>query len=265
MAQTNENPAHTDATRQGDGDAEELWIQNGSRKIYGLISKPQPTGVPQPVAIIAHGFNGTHAFGRSYFKTLNALGYQCYTFDFPCGSLGSRSDNNTMNMSILDEQSDLEAIIHYFQRQPDVDARRVLLIGESQGGLVSALTAARIADDVEKLVLVFPALCIPDDWEKRYPTVADIPDTTMLWRVPIGRRFFMELRDMEVFDAIKTFPKPVLIVQGDADAVVRMEDSRRAVRNYKDARLHVIPGAGHGFKPAEQQESLRQIQSFLTQ
>ena len=31
-------------------------------------------------------------------------------------SVNSRSDNNTMNMSILDEQSDLEAIVRYFSK-----------------------------------------------------------------------------------------------------------------------------------------------------
>lgn len=238
-------------------------IENGSRHIYGIISKPQYTGSKQPVAIIAHGFNGTHAYGRAYFKTLNDLGYQCYAFDFPCGSVNSRSDSNTMNMSVLDEQSDLEAIVRHFRQQPDVDAGKIVLIGESQGGFVSAMTAAHIPQYINKLVLVFPALCIPENWNTRYPEVTDIPDTTRLWNVPLGRRFFMELRDIDVFKTIRKFRKPVLIVQGDADAVVSMEDSRRAARLYKDARLYVIPGAGHGFKPEEQQLSLGQIKAFL--
>lgn len=256
-------PALEDAIKRADKNFESLWIENGSRQIYGIISKPQYTGRKQPVAIIAHGFNGTHAYGRTYFKTLNDLGYQCYAFDFPCGSVNSISDPNTMNMSVLDEQSDMEAIIRYFQRQPDVDAEKIVLIGESQGGFVSAMTAAHIPQDIDKLVLVFPALCIPDNWNAKYTQVTDIPDTTRLWNIPLGRRFFMELRDIDVFKTIKKFRKPVLIIQGDADAVVSLDDSRRAVKQYKDARLHIIPGAGHGFKPEEQKLSLEQIKTFL--
>ena len=79
----------------------------------------------------------------------------------------------------------------------------------------------------------------------------------------MGRRFFMELQDMDVFKTINKFKKPVLIIQGDADPVVSMDDSRRAVKNYKNARLHIIPGAGHGFKPAEQRESLEQIKIYI--
>lgn len=243
---------------------EVLWIKNGDGKIYGVLSRPETKEKKQPVAIIAHGFNGTHQFGKNYFGLFNELGYQCYTFDFPCGSVNSRSDSNTMEMSILDEQSALEAIIDHFKKQPDVDPSGIVLIGESQGGLVSALTAARRNRDVSKLVLVYPALCIPDNWNSRYPRVEDIPDTTRLWNVPMGRRFFTEVRELKVFDQIKKFKKPVLIVQGDKDNIVSMDDSRRAVSIYKDARLHVIPGAGHGFRPNEFGQSIEQIRKFLT-
>jgi pimeloyl-ACP methyl ester carboxylesterase len=240
-----------------------LWIKNKERHIFGIISKPRQTGSQQPVAIIAHGFNGTHYSGYSYFETLNKLGYQVYAFDFPCGSLYSRSDNNTMNMSIHDEVSDLQAIVRYFKNQPDVDANNIVLIGESQGGLVSAMTAASMPNDIRSAILVFPALCIPDNWNERYPTEAEIPDTTKLWDVPLGRNFFLEARKIDVFKTIKKFKHPVLIIQGDKDPIVSMEDSRRAVKTYKDARLHVIPNAGHGFKPDEQRQSLEQISDFL--
>ena len=251
--------------QHAESNVEELWIRNGERHLYGLLSRPAHAKGKMPVAIIAHGFNGTHHFGRNYFETLNKLGYQVYTFDFACGSVNSRSDNNTMNMSILDEQSDLEAIVRYFKQQPDVDASRIVLIGESQGGLVSALTAASMPKDISRTILIFPALCIPDNWTARYPNLSDIPDTTRLWNVPMGRRFFTEVRDINVFKRIGKYKRPVLIVQGDKDPVVSMKDSERAVKIYKDARLHVIPGAGHGFKPKEFEESIDQIVQFLTE
>ena len=92
-----------------------LWIDNGSRHIFGIVSKPQYQGKKQPVAIISHGFNGSHNFGQSYFKPLNEMGYQVYVFDFPCGSTKSLSDNNTMNMSVLDEVNDLKAVTEHFR------------------------------------------------------------------------------------------------------------------------------------------------------
>ena len=241
----------------------ELWIENGNHKIFGILSKPKQSTGKQPVAIISHGFNGTHHFGMNYFKTFNDMGFQCYSFDFTYGSINSRSDNNTMKMSILQEQSDLEAIVRHFRSQPDVDPTRIVLIGESQGGLVSALTAASMPNEISELILIYPALCIPQNWTDRYPRIEDIPDTTRLWNVPMGRNFFTEIRDLDVFKVIGKFKKPVIIIQGDADRVVSMEDSRRAIELYKDARLHVIPGAGHGFKPHEFKESIGEIEKFL--
>lgn len=242
----------------------EIWIQNGSRRIYGVLSHPKSVKEKCPLVIIAHGFNGTHHFGKNYFKPINDMGYQCFSFDFPCGSINSRSDNNTMEMSIYDEVSDLKAIIRYFKRSKTVDASNIVVIGESQGGLVAALTAAAMPKEIKKLILIYPALCIPDNWNSRYPDVATIPDTTRLWNVPMGRRFFMEIRDLNVFDSIAKFKRPVLMIQGDADRIVSLEDSRRAVELYKNAHLHIIPKAGHGFKPHEFSESIEQIQRFLT-
>lgn len=252
-----------DVLKRANKNFESLWIKNGNRNIYGIISKPKQTGKKQPLAIISHGFNGTHHYGRTYFDTLNSLGYQVYAFDFPCGSVNSRSDNNTMNMSVIDEKKDLQAIISYFKQQKDVDVDNIVLIGESQGGFVSALTSAAIPNDIKATILVFPALCIPDNWNERYPKIEDIPDTTKMWNVPLGRRYFLDVRNINIFKTIKKYKRPVLIVQGDKDPVVSMDDSRKAVKTYKDARLHVIPGAGHGFKPQEQQESLHQIKIFL--
>lgn len=259
--QSSQHPGLKQSQMKTETNVQELWIENGNRHIFGELFTPQNSKKKAPIAIIAHGFNGSFDYGRNYFDVMSRLGYQCYTFDFPCGSARSRSDNNTLNMSILDEVSDLKTIVNYFRKQGN---RHIVLIGESQGGLVSALTAAELKGIVSQLVLVYPALCIPDNWRERYPRKEDIPDVTELWGVKLGRHFFEEIHDMRPLDVVGQYRGPVLIIQGDADHVVSMDDSLRAQQLYRaGTSLYVIPGAGHGFNPQELQQEMEQLEKFL--
>ncbi len=243
------------------GTASEMIIENGDQRIYGIASTPNVER--KKVAIVSHGFNGTHHFGRDYFATLNALGYIVYTFDFPNGSVHSRSDNDTKKMSIIGEKEALKAIVRHFQQMPDVDKENIVLIGESQGGLVSALAAADLDKEISQLILIYPALCIPDNWNSRYKKEKDIPEVTNLWNVPLGRNFFMELRNMDVYKTIVKYTGPVQIIHGSKDQIVPLSYSERAMKEYKDAHLGVIPGAKHGFSPEERKVSNLFVKEFL--
>lgn len=258
-------PMHACAQNRHDNAlVNELWINNGSRKIFGIESVPNCTA-KKKVAIVSHGFNGSCYSARNYYDTLNSLGYLVYSMDFPCGSVKSKSDSNTMNMSVLDEKEDVKAVVRYFQKQPDVDKNNIVLVGESQGGLVSALAAAELKDEISSLVLVYPALCIPDNWNDRYKTTKDIPDTTLVWGVRLGRRFFEEVRNIDVFNSIEKYEGRVLIIHGDCDRIVPLDYSERAVKCYRNAHLNVIHGAGHGFKPNEIKVSNGYVKDFFEQ
>lgn len=250
------------AMAQRNGGKELVIPQKNGTGIYGILSNPQDNG-KHGVAIICHGFNGTHHFGRDYFKTLNELGYAVYTFDFPYGSVHSRSDNNTMNMSIMNEKQALKDIVTYFQKQKDIDKKKIVLIGESQGGLVSALAAADLKKQVSNLVLIYPAFCIPDNWNDHYPMGVEIPDTTWMWRVPLGRHYFEECRTINVYKTIAKYQGPVLLIHGTDDKVVPLEYSKKAEKTYKNAELKVIDKAGHGFKTEERKVSNKYVHDFL--
>ncbi|MCQ2213482.1 MAG: alpha/beta hydrolase [Bacteroidaceae bacterium] len=236
---------------------------SSEKSIYGIISEPASDAKKHGIAIISHGFNGTHHFGRDYFKTLNDLGYAVYTFDFPCGSVNSQSDNNTMNMSVTDEKEALKTIVKYFQKQKNIDKKRIVLIGESQGGLVSALAAAELKKKISNLILIYPALCIPDNWNERYPRVEDIPEVSEIWGVKLGKKFMMDIRPMKPFETIGNYKGRVLIVHGTDDKVVPLDYSERAVKTYQNATIKIIDKAGHGFNPKERTLSNQYVKDFL--
>ena len=123
----------------------------------------RPAGRNLPAAIVCHGFMAFQDTVRDYTKGRARLGYAAYCFDFCGGSVAKgKSDGKTTAMSVLTEVKDLEAVIRYVQDLPYIGSE-LLLMGCSQGGFVSALTAAKHPEQISRLVLFYPAFCIPDD------------------------------------------------------------------------------------------------------
>lgn len=59
----------------------------------------------------------------------------------------------------------------------------------------------------------------------------------------VGRSYVESLLDYD----ISAWDKDVLIIHGDADAIVPLSYSQHAADVYASAELEIIPGAGHGF------------------
>ena len=109
-----------------------------------------------------------------------------------------------------------------------------------------------------------PALCIPDNWNQRYPRVEDIPEVSEIWGVKLGKKFMMDIRPMNVYGTIGNYKGRVLIVHGTNDQVVPLDYSKRAVETYNNASLKIIEKAGHGFNPAERPLSNQYVKEFLS-
>ncbi len=258
-----DSSAQTEPTGEYSVTSEEVWCQRGTNRIYGILYRPQGLSGRLPLVIISHGFGGSHSFGRPYAEALAAEGYMCYAFDFCGGGNSSRSDGATTDMSVFTERADLKAVIDHFKAQPDVDASRITLLGESQGGMVSAITAADRIDDVQSIILFYPALCIPDDAKSRYPTLADVPERSSLWDVQLGRAYYERLYDFDVYAEIAKFQKPVLLLHGDRDNIVNISYAERASETFSDVEYHVMPGAGHGFSGSSQTQAIDYAKAFL--
>ena len=166
-------------------------------------------------------------------------------------------------MSVLTEKSDLEDVLEAVRRIRGVDPDSVFLLGASQGGMVSALTAAAHPEQVKGMILYYPAFCIPDDWKKTYPSEEEIPDQREFWNMELGKIYFQDVRDLDPYEEIGRFEKKVLILHGDADDVVPVEYSKRAEACYPQAKLEILPGEGHGFCPAESRKAAKKILEFI--
>lgn len=224
----------------------EVRLPEHGRELYGVLIEPEETG-KYPAVIFSHGYNGSGRDFEQLGEYLADNGVAAFCYDFCGGSVNSRSSLATTDMTIFTEKEDLHSVLRYMKENRAVDADNIFLFGGSQGGLVSALAAAEANEDVRGLLLLFPAMCIADDWNKRFPEEKDIPGVQELWEMNLGRNFFVTLRGFDVYQHIIGYGRSVQVMYGENDPIVSLKYMERLKTVYPDMELEIFKGEGHGF------------------
>ncbi len=222
----------------------------------------------KPAVILSHGFIMNQSMCKEYAKFLADLGYVAFTFDFCGGGLFNSSDGKTSEMSIFTELKDLESVFAYVSSLSFVDNTKISLLGCSQGGLVSAMLAKKIPQKIDKLLLFYPALCIPDDARKGQMVFAKfdpehIPDKLWCGPMRLGRCYVETVKEMNVYEEIGGFEGDVFYVHGTADRIVNIEYARKAKSLYSNIEYYEIENGGHGFKGKDNEEVLCFMKKFM--
>lgn len=233
----------------------------------------KPEGEKLPIAIVSHGFMANQKSVTKYAQQLAQLGYAAYCFDFCGGCIRGKSDGKTVDMTVFTEKEDLKAVIGYAKGRTYTDGTRLVLMGCSQGGFVSALTAAELDDAVERLILFYPALCIPDDSRRGQMLMAkfdpqNIPEVIHCGPMRLGRNYPASVLELDPFEAIRPYRGPVLIVHGTDDRIVPIDYARRAKQAYnadgnEHCQLAVLKDAGHGFFLKKDAAAIARMKRFL--
>lgn len=228
----------------------------------------EPDETKKPAVILSHGFMANSSMCRVYAQTIAELGYLAFIFDFCGGGLGGRSAGRTDRMSVLTEKKDLLAVIRHVSFLPYVDSDHISLLGCSQGGFVSALAAAELKEKIASLILLYPALCIPDDARKGQMMFArfdpdNIPEKIRCGPMMLGSIYVRDVIGMDPYQEIRGYEGPVLYLQGDSDRIVDVSYARRAVQEYPDCTCHELKGAGHVFRGNDDALAKQYIREFL--
>ena len=249
---------------------EEVHFQSGGKDLFGMRFTPKSgkaagkSGRRMPAVIMSHGYNGNPVLFYELIDSLARKGYICYFFDFSGGSDRTRSEGSFSEMSVLTEKQNLEDAIRMIRGWKNVDRKNIFLVGESQGGIVSSLAAADKPGWAKALALMYPAFVIPDDAREAFSSKDEIPETTQFLGHVVGRQYYADVYDMDIYSIIPRFKGNVLIVHGDKDTLVPIEYSKKALDAYRHATLKVIPGAPHGFFfPEYSHMNVRWISEFL--
>ena len=246
-------------------DMTEWECQNGDKTIRGHYMLPKDyTEGKLPTIIFSHGFNSTHMqVTVNYAAKIVDEGYACILFDFCGGSAQSTSDGSGTEMSIFTEEEELKRVFEAAKELDFVDADRMFLLGCSQGGVVSAMAAADLQDEVKALVLCFPAFTLVDDAKAAYASIDEVPETVEVMGYTIGRTYYEGLFDLDILADVTRYKGDVLILHGTADNIAPYSYSEAAVKAYESASLIPIEGAGHGFRDKHLDEAMVHISEFI--
>ncbi|MBQ8069871.1 MAG: alpha/beta fold hydrolase [Bacteroidales bacterium] len=246
----------------------EISCMSAGKKLYGEAFFPKAPG-KHPVIIMSHGYNGSHTSFYQMISEFAKEGYICYCYDFAGGGARSKSEGSPMEMSVASERQNLIDVVNMVYEWDQVDKKNIFILGESQGGCVSGITAPYVQDKINSAVLVYPAFCIYDDILAQYKTYEEIPEDYTLMGLKIGREqyrcFFKE--GLDVYEEIVKYDGKFLILHGTNDGLVKPEYSAKAVtalnEHGKKFEFHLIFGAGHGFQGEARDLYYNYVRDFL--
>ena len=248
-------------------------LSRGGQSISCTETRQQALdGRQLPAVILCHGFGGCKKHLEPMRDRFAQMGYDVFCFDFCGGGLESESDGMPQTMTITSECEDLEVLLRHVRQLDQVDPARVILLGESQGGLIAGLTAARhTTEEIAALILFYPALCIPDHARQgrlggaRYDP-SNVPDFLPCPNgMTLGKCFHDDVVSMDPYMILPQYQGPVLILQGMKDPIVHYTYAIRAKACYRENQcaLMLIRQAGHGFDPALLDSAFASIRQFL--
>ena len=222
-------------------------------------------GETVPLVILSHGFNSTRNSCAKLALGFGQSGIASLRFDF-AGS--GESDGKSTEMSVLTEVDDLNAILDYAKTLEGIDTNHIFLLGNSMGGFVTALTAIDRQEDIAAVLLNYPAFSLPDGVRSGHLMavtfdVNNIPKVIRPDGFPVGRRFVTDVMDMDPYEKLPLCNLDVMILHGDADDMVDISYSYKAVDAYPNAVLHVMEGGGHGFAGDQLVEQIKLSVAFV--
>lgn len=173
--------------------------------------------------VVLNGNAGNRAFRAPLAAALAGAGFNVLLFDYRGygGNSGSPTEAGLV--------ADARAARQYVESRPEVDPQRIALFGESLGAAPAVAIAAERAPAA--LILRSP-----------FTSMVDVARVHYGW-LPVQ----MLLRDRYAsIDRIGAVRCPLLVIAGDRDTIIPIDQSRRLyAAGPSSKRFVVVPGADH--------------------
>ena len=243
---------HVEVKTDGTYTVKEYDFDSNGKDIYARAFVPDVEG-RVPLVIFSHGLGANAWHEEEVQKTLAKAGIAVFSFEFAGGSSSAApmSEGLTTEMSVLTEVQNLKDAIRIASGLEYADPQKIYLMGSSQGGLVTALTAEEVTN-ISGLFLFYPAFSLPDDIRSSFPKLDEVPETFNLLGTKIGKKYITDIYDMDPYANLEKLAMPVHIYHGKDDNIVPLTASQKAMKRLKDARLTTLEDTGHALTPQQQ-------------
>ncbi|MFH0836527.1 MAG: alpha/beta hydrolase [Candidatus Aenigmatarchaeota archaeon] len=243
------------------------WIvfESNGTELCGILSTVDNT---RPVIILTHGFMSSKDSNtyRILESKLNNAGINTFRFDFyGSGQSKGKFEDITLSKAVKNIMDAIAFMNH-------CGFKKIGLFGSSFGGSASILTAS-----ISKYLYILALSSSPSDYtETYYQMLGD--NGLEKWKQDgfitrtnseakefrINYSFYEDIKKHNIYEAEKNITIPVLIVHGDCDKTVPIEQSIKASKIIPNCVLETIQGADHLYtNPEHYEKRIALITNFI--
>jgi alpha/beta superfamily hydrolase len=237
-----------------------IFFKNSKgNKLCGILSNPT-SQKEKPIIILCHGFS-TSKEGRTYVRLeeiLNDEGISTFRFDFfGHGESGGKFEEITAFEAVDDIQNAIK-----FLRESGYE--KIGLVGSSFGGMASIIASSKsnalyvlaLKSPVSDYMALINSRVDEQDikgWEEK--GIIDVTGVDGETR-KLKYSFYEEAEKIKAYEAAQNIKVAALIVHGDEDETVPVEQSRKTASLIQNCRLEIIEGADHTYSDTSHFEKM---------
>lgn len=234
---------------------EKLFFEDSNKnKLMGILSNPSDNK-NNPIIILCHGLTSNKesiAF-PTFEKLFNEKNISTFRFDFfGHGESEGLFENITITKAV-------DGILNAIKFLKDLGYKKIGLIGSSFGGIVSIIASSKTND-----LFVLGLKCPVSDYEEQMK-LKKSEEEIQMWKeigfdfyirpnkdaLRINYTFYEDFKNNDAYKAAEKINIPTIIVHGDKDEKVPIEQSIKISKIIKNCKLEIIEDCDHYFSKKE--------------
>ena len=241
----------------------------------GKLIKPDGKAIPyiwnvrpehKLVLLCLHGYVGSKESNviTALRESLDAKGIGVVTFDWPAHG---ESEVPDADLTVENCLVDMETVLAWLHERVNVP---ISCFATSFGGYLATIYRHEYPEVFQHLILRSPALKMAEILrglltEQEFTALMAGEEIVQGFdrKIKIGKAFYESLCRHDAYTPVPPHTENMLILQGDADAVVDPQDTI-AYAHKNDIQLVLFPGADHFYQdPGEKERIVSETEAFL--